>query len=254
MVQTGPHHILSNASDQTHLSLMGKTLELAPAASELPGCYVAVSCRAASPWVQAAHTLLRKCLPCPATEAPARSGPLRRLPPALSRCAEDRAVGGLGLQPPQAQQHPGLVRLVATLGSGRSLGWASSTTAWCSRLLLPSAAAAANGDRGPAREGLAPSRRTCPRLAAYRTLEERQTRFLSGGRPGRRLPCSGDVTRVSGSTMLHAGDPPAPPEWGTEHPGVSSASSVPTTASLWSRHVTQLSGGPTSRQKSLAEQ
>lgn len=162
--------------------------------------------------------------------------------------------GGARFAAAASPAHPGLVRLVATLGSGRSLGWASSTTAWCSRLLLPSAAAAANGDRGPAREGLAPSRRTCPRLAAYRTLGERRTRFLSGGRPGRRLPCSGDVTRVSGSTMLHAGDPPAPPEWGTEHPGVSSASSVPTTASLWSRHVTQLSGGPTSRQKSLAEQ
>lgn len=55
---------------------MGKTLELAQVASELLGCYVAISCRSAPPWVQAADTLLQKCLPHLAIEAPAHSHPL----------------------------------------------------------------------------------------------------------------------------------------------------------------------------------
>lgn len=252
MVQTGPHHILSNASDQTHLSLMGKTLELAPAASELPGCYVAVSCRAASPWVQAAHTLLRKCLPCPATEAPARSGPLRRLPPALSRCAEDRAsmcgarfaaaASSAAPRPCAARRHLGQ-RQEPRLGfEHHSLVLTSAPpVSGCGRKRGPRP-----GPRGP--RAVSPDL-SSPCRAGGKTdaLSIRQT-------PRATSPVLRDVTRVSGSTMLHAGDPPAPPEWGTEHPGVSSASSMPTTASLWSRHVTQLSCGATSRQKSLAEQ
>lgn len=193
MVQTGPHHILSNASDQTHLSQMGKTLELAPAASELPGCYVAVSCRAASPWVQAAHTLLRECLPCPATEAPARSGPLRRLPPALSRCAEDRAVGGLGLQPPQAQQHPGLVRLVATLGSaaGASAGL---------RAPQPGAHVCSSRQRLRPQTGTAarPARASC-RLARPVLALPRTERWRKDRRAFYPADAQGDVSRAQGT-------------------------------------------------------
>lgn len=193
MVQTGPHHILSNASDQTHLSLMGKTLELAPAASELPGCYMAVSCRAASPWVQAAHTLLRKCLPCPATEAPARSGPLRRLPPALSRCAEDRAVGGeLGLQPPQAQRTP------ASCGS--SPPWAAAGASAGLRAPQPGAHVCSSRQRLRPQTGTAARpARASRRLAGPVLALPRTERWGKDGRAFYPADAQGDVSRAQGT-------------------------------------------------------